>query len=226
MKKEPKVFDPYPPKPKWEAQWVDWNEEYLDRIERFKNQIRPPKMPETARLLGGKLRRAREAQGISIEQAAQSTCIQVKFLGAIEYGALESLPGGLYTRRFIESYARFLNFDLRVVSKALVASSTTAELLKDSFSRAVNYNLGSASAKSDTETKLPRLGELLLYCFLSEEERDGFLGDVEQVYVAIEVKFGIKAAKIFFYKEIINSMSPLLARFIARIILAFLDEMR
>jgi transcriptional regulator with XRE-family HTH domain len=221
-----KNFDPYPPKPKWEARDVYWSEEDLARRERFKDLIRPPAIPETTRFLGKKLRRTREEQGISIDQAVQGTRIQARFLDAIESGALELLPGGLYTRRFIENYARFLNFDLKAARNALLSGNATAELLKDSFSGVVNYNPGKASAKSGTETKLPRLGELLLYYFLSAEERDAFIGDVEQVYVAIEAKFGIKAAKIFFYKEMIDSMSPLIARFIARIIVAFLDEFK
>jgi hypothetical protein len=60
---------------------------------------------------------------------------------------------------------------------------------------------------------------------LSEEECDAFLGDVEEKYAATEMKFGTWAAEIFFYKEILDSMSPLIARFFARIVPAILEEM-
>jgi transcriptional regulator with XRE-family HTH domain len=226
MTDELKNIDPFPPKAKWEAQWVEWDEEHLRRKERFKDFIRPPKLPDTARFLGKKLRRAREAMGISIDQVAQGTFIKARFLDAIEMGNFEVLPGGLYTRRFIESYARFLKFDLNAVSTALLSGNATAEVLKDSFSGIRSYSPEKATVESTAETKLPRLGELLLYYFLSAEEREAFIGDVEQVYVAIEAKFGIRAAKIFFYKEILDSMSPLLARFIARIIVGILEEMK
>ncbi len=226
MTDELKNFDPYPPKSQWEPHGIDWSEDRLQSKERFKDIIRPAKIPDTARFLGVKLRRVREGRGISIDQAVLGTRIQARFLDAIESGDLEGLPGGLYTRSFIEIYARFLNFDLRAVRTALLSSAATVELMGDSLSGIVNYNPVKSSAKSVTDTKLPRLGELLLYYFLSEEEREAFIGDVEQVYVAIEEKFGIRAAKIFFYKEIVDSMSPLLARFIARIIVSFLDEFK
>jgi transcriptional regulator with XRE-family HTH domain len=226
MKDELRGWDPYPLKQKGEGEPVYWDEGHLERRERFKDLIRPAELPETARGLGGKLRRTREARGISIAQAAQSTFIQARYLEAIERGQIENLPGGLYTRRFIELYAQFLNFDGRAVSRALLPGTTVSELIKDSFSGVVNYNSGRASSTDATETKLPRLGEVLLYYFLSEEERDGFIGDVEETYSVIEVKFGTRAAEIFFYKEILNSMSPLLARFIARVILAMLNEMK
>jgi len=226
MKNELRGWDPFPPKSKGDGEWVDWNEAHLERRERFKDLIRPPALPETARELGGKLRRTREARGISIDQAAKGTYIPVRHLTAIEHGDLDRLPGGLYTRRFIELYARFLNFDVKAVTRALRQSNATAELLKDSFSGAINYNHSKSSANNGTATRLPRLGKLLLHYFLSEEERDAFLGDVEEKYSDIEAKFGTRAAEIFLYKEIITSMSPLVARFIARIILAMLDEMK
>jgi transcriptional regulator with XRE-family HTH domain len=226
MKDDLRAWDPFPPKQKWSGERLYWDDEFLESRERFKNLIRPPDIPETARKLGAKLRRTREAQGISIEQAAQGTFIKAQHLHAIEHGELELLPGGLYTRRFIELYARFLNFDLKAVQNALLPSNATVEALKDSFTAAVNYNPAPTSTKREAATKLPRLGELLVYYFLSAEERDAFLGDIEEIYADIEAKFGTTEAVIFFYMEILNSMSPLLARFAARIVYAFLDEMK
>jgi transcriptional regulator with XRE-family HTH domain len=225
MKDELRNWDPFPLKQKVDEGWVFWDDDYLRKRERFKDNIRPPAIPETARGLGVKLRTAREARGVTIEQAADATHIMAQQIEAIECGDLDHLPGGLYTRRFIELYARFLSFDLKAVSKALIPASVTAELLKDSFTSALNYKQGKSSAKSGTDAKLPRLGELLLYYFLPEEERDAFIGDMEEQYAAIEKKFGIRAAEIFFYKEILNSMSPLVARFLARIVHAILEEM-
>jgi transcriptional regulator with XRE-family HTH domain len=226
MKDELQGFDPFPPKERWEAEGVDWSEKYLEMKGRFKNRIRPAKIPETARALGQRLRRAREVLSISVAQAAKGTFLQARFIDAIECGELELLPGGLYTRRFIERYARFLNFDLWDVHSAFLSGNATVEVLKDSFSIGMSYAPRKVSAKSDEATKLPRFGELLLYFFLPNEERESFLGDVEQKYVAIEAKFGIRAAKVFFYKEILDSMSPLLARFIARIIVGILEEIK
>ena len=223
MKDDLRNWDPFPPKPRWFGEWLYWDEGHLERRERFKNLIRPPEIPEAARELGARLRQTREAHGISIEHAAQVTYIKAQHLRAIEQGQLERLPGGLYTRRFIELYARFLKFDLKAVKKALLPSNATVEVLRDSFTAAVNYDLQAPSVTSETATKLPRLGELLVYYLLSAQERDAFLGDVEEIYADIEAKFGTTEAMIFFYMEILNSMSPLLARFVARVVSAFLD---
>lgn len=225
MKDELQGWDPFPLQPKGEGESIWWDEVHLESREHFKEIIRPPAIPESAREIGPKLQQARKAKGISIAQVAAGTFIQPRYLQAIEEGQIEKLPGGLYTRRFIESYAQFLNFDLRAVSLALAQSTATTEVLKGSIAGVRDYNKGKVSSRGANTTKLPRFGELLLYYFLPEEERDAFIGDVEETYAEIVAKFGTRAAEVYFWKEIVNSMSPLMVRFIARIILAMLDEM-
>lgn len=224
MKDELKGWDPFPPQPKGEGELVSWDEGHLESRERFKEIIRPPAIPEAAREIGPELYQARKAKGISIDQAAAGTFIQPRYLQAIERGQIDKLPGGLYTRRFIERYAEFLNFDLGAVNQAL-QSAAAAEVLKGSFAGVRDYNKVKVSGQSANTAKLPRFGELLLYIFLREEERDAFIGDIEEVYAEIADKFGPRAAEVYFWKEIVNSMSPLVVRFIARIVLAMLDEM-
>lgn len=48
----------------------------------------------------------REARGISLQQIAETTKISVRYLEAIERGAFERLPGGIYTEGYIRQYAR------------------------------------------------------------------------------------------------------------------------
>ncbi|MGO9231386.1 MAG: helix-turn-helix domain-containing protein [Bryobacteraceae bacterium] len=48
----------------------------------------------------------REAKGISLVQIAIATKIQLRFLEAIERGAFQKLPGGVYTESYIRQYAR------------------------------------------------------------------------------------------------------------------------
>lgn len=54
---------------------------------------------------GGKLRLARERRGISLRQIAASTKISVAVLEALERNDISKLPGGIFSRAFVRSYA-------------------------------------------------------------------------------------------------------------------------
>ncbi|GBC77495.1 Cytoskeleton protein RodZ [bacterium HR08] len=67
---------------------------------------------QTERLtLGQELRRRREAKGIELQDIANATRVAVRFLRAIEEDDFASLPGGLFTRSFIRTYARHVGMD-------------------------------------------------------------------------------------------------------------------
>jgi cytoskeletal protein RodZ len=48
----------------------------------------------------------RKAKGISLPQIAETTKISLRYLEAIERGAFDKLPGGVYTANYIHQYAR------------------------------------------------------------------------------------------------------------------------
>src|SRR4029079_13155748 len=54
---------------------------------------------------GGKLRQARERRGISLRQMAASTKISAAALEALERNDISKLPGGIFSRAFVRSYA-------------------------------------------------------------------------------------------------------------------------
>ena len=54
---------------------------------------------------GGKLRLARERRGISLQQIAAATKISIAALEALERNDLSRLPGGIFSRSFVRSYA-------------------------------------------------------------------------------------------------------------------------
>jgi cytoskeleton protein RodZ len=60
---------------------------------------------------GENLRREREMRGISLDEIAASTKINLRFLHAIENDDLRNLPGGIFRRSFIRAYARYLGLD-------------------------------------------------------------------------------------------------------------------
>ena len=61
--------------------------------------------------VGERLREARERQKVSLHAIAERTNISVRFLDAIEKGQFDKLPGGIFTRGFIRSYASQVGLD-------------------------------------------------------------------------------------------------------------------
>lgn len=60
---------------------------------------------------GENLQREREMRGVSLEEISAATKISVRFLHAIEEEDFGVLPGGVFTRSFIRTYARYLGLD-------------------------------------------------------------------------------------------------------------------
>ena len=62
--------------------------------------------------IGQYLKRVREEKGISLKTVAEETKIRVRYLQALEEGDYAALPGNVYARGFLRSYARFLGVEL------------------------------------------------------------------------------------------------------------------
>jgi cytoskeleton protein RodZ len=60
---------------------------------------------------GGKLRQARERRGISLRQIAAITKISAAALEALERNDTSKLPGGIFSRAFVRSYAVEVGLD-------------------------------------------------------------------------------------------------------------------
>jgi transcriptional regulator with XRE-family HTH domain len=61
--------------------------------------------------LGERLKREREARGVSLRAIAEKTRIGVRFLKAIEEEEFDQLPGGIFNKSFIQQYAQLLGLD-------------------------------------------------------------------------------------------------------------------
>ena len=61
--------------------------------------------------LGEKLRQAREERGISISEVAEQTRISPLYLEAIDADNYKTLPGGIFNKGFVRSYAKYVGFD-------------------------------------------------------------------------------------------------------------------
>jgi cytoskeleton protein RodZ len=60
---------------------------------------------------GEELKQAREERGISLRQISDATHIGIRFLQAIESDNYAILPGGIFNRSFVKSYARYIGID-------------------------------------------------------------------------------------------------------------------
>jgi len=61
--------------------------------------------------LGEKLRQAREERGISISEVAEQTRISPHYLDSIENDDYRTLPGGIFNKGFVKSYAKYVGLD-------------------------------------------------------------------------------------------------------------------
>jgi cytoskeleton protein RodZ len=60
---------------------------------------------------GTHLREARERRGVSLRQIATSTRISLRTLEALENNEIKKLPGGIFSRAFVRSYAQEIGLD-------------------------------------------------------------------------------------------------------------------
>jgi cytoskeletal protein RodZ len=61
--------------------------------------------------LGEKLRQAREERGISLSEVAEQTRISPIYLESIDNDDYRNLPGGIFNRGFVKSYAKYVGVD-------------------------------------------------------------------------------------------------------------------
>jgi len=64
-----------------------------------------------ATTIGEQLRVAREERGVALREISNQTRISMRYLEAIETNDYKRLPGGIFNRSFVRSYARCVGFD-------------------------------------------------------------------------------------------------------------------
>src|SRR5687768_10994419 len=88
-----------------------------------------------AETLGEKLRAAREARGISVSQVAEQTRIAPMYIECIENDNYKPLPGGIFNKGFVKSYARFIGYDEQEALQEYGQIATQAEGTQDDHFR-------------------------------------------------------------------------------------------
>jgi cytoskeleton protein RodZ len=80
---------------------------------------------------GDRLRREREMRGISLDEIAKATKISNRSLRALEDEKFSQLPGGIFNKGFVRSYAKFLGIDEDQMVAEYVAASQELESARD-----------------------------------------------------------------------------------------------
>ena len=104
--------------------------------------------------LGPYLRSAREAKGMDLRDAAQQTRISINYLKAIEEEDFAKLPGEVFVKGFLKSYARFLQ-----LSEDEVMARYTAILRPPAGQAAAKAERPKASAVPSPVSEEPERGE-------------------------------------------------------------------
>jgi len=82
---------------------------------------------------GDRLRREREMRGVTVAEISESTKISKRALEALEKEEFDLLPGGIFNRGFVRSYARYLGIDEEQAVADYVAASEEQPVPEDEF---------------------------------------------------------------------------------------------
>jgi cytoskeletal protein RodZ len=125
---------------------------------------------------GETLRLAREGRGISLRQIAASTKIPIAALEALERNDVSKLPGGIFSRAFVRSYAQEVGLDPDETQRAFLdrfeafspAPVQASAVLSDADRQFVTQQHAAGIALKAALVALPLLGFLLYFAFRTD----------------------------------------------------------
>ncbi|MFC0524205.1 helix-turn-helix domain-containing protein [Pontibacillus salicampi] len=131
--------------------------------------------------IGSRLKEAREAKGLSLDDIQKETKIQTRYLQAIEKGNFQIMPGKFYTRAFIRQYAEAVGLD----AEALMEEHTS-ELPSSSDEEYVQY------------TRVQKHKD-------QESNKTSAMASVFPKLIIGLLIVGIIAVAVFFYQQTMNN---------------------
>lgn len=120
-------------------------------------------------MLGEVLRTERERQHLTIQDIEEGTSIRAVYIEAIENGNYEKLPGDVYTKGFIKSYASFLNLNGEELVKQFVSERNPEAVVEETENIAVEPEEKNSKLKI---TELPEVNMKVTKKKVSESETD------------------------------------------------------
>ena len=113
-------------------------------------------------MLGEILRTERERQRLTIQDIEEGTSIRAVYIEAIETGDYKRLPGDVYTKGFIKSYASFLNLNGDELVKQFIAEKNPEMVVAETVAENVvvepeeNVSRIKITDLPETKMKLPK----------------------------------------------------------------------
>ena len=127
-----------------------------------------------ARNFGEALRKERESRGIALDTVTSATKISNRHLQYLEEERFDQLPGGVFNKGMVRSYARMLGLDEEEwIAKYLAASKQNDQFNEDdlnwtAFAENVGKSRGKSARGSDRTMRWAGVFVLLLFlCGLS-----------------------------------------------------------
>jgi cytoskeletal protein RodZ len=100
------------------------------------------------------LKHERELRGVSLKEIAESTRIHIRYLEALESNEFDNMPGEVFVKGYIRSYARVIGFDAEEMLNAYDES-----VGKD---RKIELDKGAASNKKASSGNKKAVGYIFL----------------------------------------------------------------
>jgi len=111
---------------------------------------------------GDRLRQAREARGVTLDAIAAETHIARHYLEALERSDLDALPGAVFNKGYIRSYAQFVGVDPQSILGAYQIADRRHNLATPESDRRMLQALSfSAERRSGSKTRWPFLSSAL-----------------------------------------------------------------
>jgi cytoskeleton protein RodZ len=116
---------------------------------------------------GSDLRRERESRGIGLDAISEATKISSRHLQALEAGNFDQLPGGVFNKGIVRSYARVVGIDEEDCVERFMAAYQGSGQLKDDdaswieFAENVGKNRATEGQRPDTRLRWAGVAVLL-----------------------------------------------------------------
>jgi cytoskeleton protein RodZ len=123
-------------------------------------------MSELAEPVGRKLAKAREAKGLTLEEAGLQTKIRPNQLAALESDDYSVFASNTYARGFLQIYGKFLGIDVRAVARQLEAGSPISISDYQYLNAAPAEAPAPTASYRESDSRRPSLAPLVVFVLL------------------------------------------------------------
>lgn len=107
-------------------------------------------------MLGDLLRETREQKNLSLEDAEKGTNIRKLYIKAIEDGNYDKLPGEVFLKGFMKTYAKFLGLDGQKIIEQYKAEKSGVKLLPNNDEKTIEAEQSQPAEKTTVEADLKK----------------------------------------------------------------------